>query len=58
MKIGDQNFNQAVEIIANYQSQTTVRFNLRASRIAYRFHKIRETDVIVGTAMLCDENLF
>lgn len=34
------------------------RFNLRASRIAYRFHKIRETDVIVGTAMLCDENLF
>lgn len=33
------------------------RFNLRASRIAYRFHKIRETDVIVGTAMLCDENL-
>ena len=34
------------------------RFNLKASRIAYRFHKIRETDVIVGTAMLCDENLF
>lgn len=28
MKIGDQNFNQAVEIIANYQSQTTVSFNV------------------------------
>lgn len=28
MKIGDRNFNQAVEIIANYQSQTTVCFNV------------------------------
>lgn len=28
MKIGDQNFNEAVEIIANYQSSTTVSFNV------------------------------
>lgn len=34
------------------------KFNARASRIAYRFHKIREEDRIVGTVMLCDENLF
>ncbi len=34
------------------------KYNARASKIAYRFHKIRETDRIVGTVMLCDENLF
>lgn len=28
MKIGDQNFNAAVKIIANFQSQTTVSFNV------------------------------
>lgn len=34
------------------------KYNARASKLAYRFHKIRETDRIVGTVMLCDENLF
>ena len=28
MKIGDQNFNQAVEIISHFTSQTTVCFNV------------------------------